>query len=147
MFYKVLKPKFWGVTYLEENKSEASTSGIYVIEINLTCISLWVFDTGCGSHIVNDVQGLKRSRKLAKAEVELRLGNGARVVALDIGSYSLHLPSGFVLELNNCYFVPAMTKSIIYVTVLDYEGFCLEIKNKCCYVPFLIIICFMPMLN
>ena len=122
--------------YLEDKKSGASTSGIYVIEVNLTSTSLWVFDTGCGSHIVNDVQGLKRSRKLAKGEVELRVGNGARVAALAVGSYSLHLPSGLILELNNCYFVPSITKNIISVSVLDNEGFCFEIKNKCCSISY-----------
>ena len=75
----------------------------------------------------------ERSRKLAKGEVELHVGNEARVDALAVGSYSLHLPYGLILELNNCYFVPAITKNIISVSVLDSEGFCFEIKNKCLF--------------
>ena len=90
----------------------ASTSSIFVIEIKLTSTSLWILDTGCGSHIVYDVQGLRISIRLIKGEVVLRAGNGARVDGLAIGSYSLHLPSGFVLELNNCYFVPSLTKNV-----------------------------------
>ena len=38
------------------------------------------------------MQGLKKSRKLAKGEVDLRVGNGARVVALAVGIYTLSLP-------------------------------------------------------
>ena len=34
------------------------------------------------------MQGLKKSRKLAKGEVDLRVGNGARVAALAVGAYS-----------------------------------------------------------
>ena len=41
--------------YLEDLKkkksSEATTSGIYVIEVNLSTSASWVLDTGCGSHI------------------------------------------------------------------------------------------------
>ena len=69
---------------MEEKKFGASTSSIFIIEINLTSSFLWVFDTDCGSHIVNDVQGLRRSRRMAKGEVELRVGNGARAAALAI---------------------------------------------------------------
>ena len=70
--------------------------------------SSWVLDTGCGSHICVNVQGLIRSRALTKGEVDLRVGNGARVAALAVGTYTLVLPSGLNLELNNCYYVPAM---------------------------------------
>ena len=48
--------------YLEDLKkkksSEATTLGIYVIEINLCTSASWVLDTGCGSHICVNVQGL-----------------------------------------------------------------------------------------
>ena len=35
------------------------------------------------------MQGLKNWRTLARGEVDLRVGNGAKVVALEIGDYSL----------------------------------------------------------
>ncbi|KAI5430550.1 hypothetical protein KIW84_034942 [Lathyrus oleraceus] len=75
--------------YLEDKKNgvETSTSGIFVIEINLSTSASWVLDTGCGSHICTNVKGLKMSRDLAKGEVYLRVGNGAKVVALAVGTY------------------------------------------------------------
>ena len=45
-------------------------------------------------HICTNVQGLKRSRDLEKGEVDLRVGNGANVAALAVGTYVLTLPSG-----------------------------------------------------
>ncbi|KAG8485844.1 hypothetical protein CXB51_019240 [Gossypium anomalum] len=72
--------------YLEEIKkaktSGTSASGIYVIDINLSTTTSWVLDTGCGSHICTFVQGLQRSRTLARGDVDLRVRNGARVAAL-----------------------------------------------------------------
>ena len=87
--------------YLEELKkkkgSETSASGIYVIEVNLSTSSSWVLDTGCASHICTNVQDLRKSRSLIKGEVDLRVGNGARVAAIAVGSYILHLPTGLIL--------------------------------------------------
>ena len=78
-----------------------STSGIFVIEINMSTNSSWVFDTGCGAHICINLQGLRNNRSLMKCEVDLRVGHGARVAALTIGTYYLTLPSGLVLQLLN----------------------------------------------
>ncbi|KAK8562192.1 hypothetical protein V6N12_049239 [Hibiscus sabdariffa] len=72
----------------------ASVSGIYVIDVNMSTSSSWVLDTGCGSHICTSVQGLHTRRSLAKGDVDLRVGNGARVAALAVGTYVLSLPSG-----------------------------------------------------
>ncbi|KAK8680799.1 hypothetical protein V6N13_109737 [Hibiscus sabdariffa] len=122
--------------YLEEVKKakavRASVSGIYVIDVNMSTSSSWVLDTGCGSHICTSVQGLRMRRNLAKGDVDLRVGNGARVAALAVGTYVLSLPSGLVLNLENCYFVPSLTKNIISVSCLDKIGYEIIIKNNCC---------------
>ena len=124
--------------YLEDLKkkkeSETSASGIHVIEVNVTtaCSTSWVLDTGCGSHIYINVQGLQNRRKLAKGEVDLRVGNGVKVAALAVGTFHLSLPTGMVLELKNCYYIPAISRNIISVSCLDIDGFDFTIKNKCC---------------
>ena len=69
----------------------ASDSGIYVIEVNLSTSTSWVLDTGCGSHICINVHELQGSRALTKGEVDLRVGNGAKVAALAVGTYRLSL--------------------------------------------------------
>lgn len=73
--------------YLQEKKkaSVASTLGIYVIEANLsTSCTSWVLDTRCGSHIYKNMQELRRTKKLGKCEVDLRVGNGAKVVVVAV---------------------------------------------------------------
>jgi len=64
--------------------------------------------------------------------VDLRVENGAKVATLAVGTYPLSLPSGLVLELNNCYFVPALNKNIISSSCLEDDGYEFIIKNKCC---------------
>ena len=59
---------------------------MYVIHCNLANSTSWVLDTGCGSHLCSNPQGLRRSRKLDKDEMDLRVGNGARIVVLAVGS-------------------------------------------------------------
>ena len=79
-----------------------------------------------------DLQGLNESRKMSKGEMDLRVANGARVVALAVGTYTISLPSGLVLVLENCYYVPSFTKNIISVSRLHTKGFVFMFKNKSC---------------
>ena len=76
------------------------------------------------------MQGLRSSRSLAKGEVDLRVGNGARGATLAIGVYDLTLPSALVFQLKNFYYVPAVSKNIISVSCLDVDGFHFIIKNN-----------------
>ena len=78
------------------------------------------------------MQGLRRTRRLAEGKIDLRVGNGARVAALSVGTYDLVLPSGLVLSLESCYYVPALSRNIISVSCLDKSGFSFAIKNKSC---------------
>src|SRR6266542_6194065 len=122
--------------YLEDKKkgSLTSTSGIYVIEVNIAkCPSnAWVLDTGAGAHICSNMQTLQGSRALARGEVQFCVGNGARVAAIAVGTFLLTLSSSMVLELSKCYYVPAINKNIISVSCLVAENFGFSIKNKCC---------------
>ena len=76
--------------YLEDIKAgrvtpTGMTSSIHMIEINHASSSIWVFDTGCGSHLCNHLQGLRDVRRLAKGDIDLRVGNGAKVAAVSVG--------------------------------------------------------------
>ena len=87
--------------YLESKNKVAcdapSSLGIYVIMVNIVSFfNIWVCDTSCGSHIWFDMQGLRNSKKLTKGESNLRIGDGARVAAVPIGTYVLNLPYVFV---------------------------------------------------
>ena len=69
---------------------------------------------------------------MAKGEVNLRVGNGARVAALAVGTYDITLPRALVLGLKNCYYVPTMSRNIISVSCLDKIGFEFIIRNNKC---------------
>jgi Zinc knuckle len=120
---------------LKLTHGDASTSGIYVIELfTAASTSSWVLDTGCGSHVCTDMQGLKSSRKLEKGEVYLRVANGASVAALAVGTYSLVLSTGYVLDLHNCYCVPVLCRNVVSVSCLRKQGFHLATKDNCCQI-------------
>jgi hypothetical protein len=75
--------------YLEEQKkkgTKTSTLGINVVEINIVVSSSdsWVFDTGSMIHSCKSLQGLSRTRRFAKGELDVLVSNGAKVVTLRI---------------------------------------------------------------
>ena len=116
--------------YLEHYKKQmvASTSGMFMIELMSASIDecVWVLDSGSPTHICNHLQGLKDRRRLAKGEVDIRVGNGAKVSALAVGTYDFRLANGHVIELAKCYYVPSITKNIISTSKLDIDGFSLS---------------------
>ena len=69
-----------------ENVSKVSVSSIYVIEINIaTSLNDWVLGTESCAHICTNMYALRNKRKIRNKEVQLRVGNGARVAAVTAG--------------------------------------------------------------
>ena len=101
----------------------ASTSGIFTIELYTFPSTSWIYDTGCGTHICNTIQGLRGSKKLKPGALSLYVGNGQRAGVEAIGNYHLCLPSGLVVVLNNCHFAPSITRGVISVSRLFDDGF------------------------
>ena len=114
--------------------SDSGTLVVHVIDIYLadSPSSSWVYDTGSVVHVCNSMQGLVRHRSVARGEVDIRVGNKARVAALAVGTMQLQLPSGFVLELDNCYYVPVLSRNIISASCLMKQGYVSNIKNNGC---------------
>ncbi|KAJ9547938.1 hypothetical protein OSB04_020481 [Centaurea solstitialis] len=75
--------------------------GIFMIDCLITSYESWVIDTGSGNHICNHLQRFTRRKTLRKDRSNLRVGEGTPLIAEAVGSYSLSLPSGLVLELDN----------------------------------------------
>ena len=104
--------------YLADKKGANVNKGIYyihVIDVYLTSsrCSSWVFDTGSVAHICNSKQELQNRRRLAKDELTMRVGNGSKVDVIAIDTLVLRLPSGLVMNLNNCYLVLVLSMNII----------------------------------
>jgi hypothetical protein len=84
-------------------------------------------------HTCKSLQGLSVTRRFTKGELDVDVGNGAKVAAIVVGTFHLLLPSGLVLELNNCYCTPALCKNIISSSCLEeVDGYEIIIKNKNC---------------
>ena len=121
--------------YLEsENKvacDAPSSSGIYAITANTVSLNnIWVCDTSCGTYIWFDMQGLRDSRKLTKGESDQQSGNGARVTVVAIGTYVLNIPCVFFLNLEDCYYVPALTKNNLLVSCFEQKGVLCNFMTK-----------------
>jgi hypothetical protein len=64
-------------------------------------------------HTCKSLQGLSMTRSFAKGELDVRVGNGAKVTFIAVSTFHLSLPSGLALKLNNYYCIPALCKNII----------------------------------
>ncbi|GJZ51588.1 retrotransposon protein, putative, ty1-copia subclass [Tanacetum coccineum] len=103
-----------------KNASVASTSGIFAIELHDFPNKTWVYDTGCGTHICNTLQGLRESRKLKHGALSLYMGNGMRAAVEAIGSFDLTLPTGLIIVLDNCQFAPSVIRGVVLIFRLGY---------------------------
>src|SRR3954471_6430578 len=123
--------------YLVDKKDGKVNQGIcdiHVIDVYLTRArsSTWVFDTGSVANICNSKQGLWIKRTLAKDEVTMRVGNGSKVDVIAVGTLPLHLPSGLVLDLNNCYLVAALSMNFISGSCLLRDSYSFKSENNGC---------------
>src|SRR5664279_1494588 len=105
---------------------------IHVIDVYLTSnrSSAWVFDTCLVANICNSKQELQNKRRLARDEVTMHVGNGSKVDVIAVGTLPLHLPSGLVLNLNNCYLVPALSMNIISGSCLLQNGYSFKSESN-----------------
>ena len=62
----------------------------------------------------------------------MRVGNGSKVDVILVGTLPLHLPSGLVLDLNNCYLVPVLSMNIISGSCLIRDGYSFKSENNGC---------------
>ncbi|KAJ9544299.1 hypothetical protein OSB04_024006 [Centaurea solstitialis] len=96
--------------------------GIFMIDCLIISYESWVIDTRSGNHICNHLQGFTRRETLRKDRSNLRVGEGTPLIAEAVGSYSLSLLSGLVLELEKCYYVPKMIKNLMSFDLLVYQA-------------------------
>jgi hypothetical protein len=82
-------------------------------------------------HTCKSLQGLSETRRFARGDLDVRVGNGAKVAVLAVDTYHLSLPSELVLELDNCYCILALSKNIISSSCLEQvDGFKIVIENN-----------------
>ena len=62
----------------------------------------------------------------------MRVRNGSKVHVISVGMLPLHLPTGLVLNLNNCYLVPALSMNIVSGSRLMRDGYSFKSGNNGC---------------
>jgi hypothetical protein len=65
--------------------------------------------------------------------MDLQVANRAKVVALAIKTYYFTLSSELILELDNYFFFSVLSRNIISIFYLAFNGFKFIIEGKCCY--------------
>ena len=122
-------------THLVKKKGNPSSVILPIIDISLALAAsnAWVLDTACPSHICNVLQDLRVTSRPRKGEIQLRVGNGDSLDVETIGTFCLNLPNSCNIILNDCYFVPGLVRQIISLSVLDREGYCMNIQNGSLY--------------
>jgi hypothetical protein len=87
---------------------------------------------GLVAHICNSKQELWNKRRLAKDEVMMRVENGSKVDVIAVDTLPLHLHSGLVMNLNDCYLVHALSINIISGSCLLRDGYSFKSENNGC---------------
>ena len=94
-------------------------------ESNMVHISYntWRIDSGTTIHVANTMQGFLNQRKPMESEHFIYSGNQISFHVEAVGTYKLVLRFGFVLNLENFFFVPSFSKNLISVSRLLPYGF------------------------
>ena len=92
-----------------------SSSGIYVIKVNTFLLTTYEYKIPVVAHTYGLIcMGLRNRRKLTKGEYDFQVGNGVRVAVVALWTYVLNLPSDLCLNLEDCCYVRALTRNIIF---------------------------------
>ena len=62
----------------------------------------------------------------------MRVGNGCKVDVVAVGTLPLRLPSGLILVLNKCYFVPTLSMNIVSGSCLLQDGYSFKSETNSC---------------
>ena len=92
----------------------------------------WWIDSGSTIHVTNTLQGLQNLRKPLRNEQCIYSGNKMRSHVEAIGTCSLILSSGFVLNLEKTFYIPSFSKNLVSVSRLVPLDFSFNILNKFC---------------
>lgn len=129
-------------SFLASMKTDArvASKGMFMLHANLSLSSSnsnsWVLDTGCGFHICKSFHGLQKIKILKKGDFELYGAGGESIQAEAVGTYNLELPSGKLLQLEDCYYMPKIIRNVIFIPLLLKKGFEINGKGNGCSIYF-----------
>ena len=107
-----------------------------ILSLDSSKSNSWVLDTACGHHICKSLQGLQNIRVLKEGDFGLYGAGGDSIQAEAVGTYILKLPSGKILELKDCYYMPKVIRNIISVPLLLKQGYTMNVMSIGCSISF-----------
>ena len=101
-------------------------------ESNMTQVpsNTWWIDSGSTIHVSNSMQGYLSIQNMKENEHFIVLGNGTQVPVVGVGTLRLSLESGHCLDLFDTFYVPTISRNLISMSRLDYDGYALYFKHK-----------------
>jgi hypothetical protein len=94
-------------------------------------LNTWWIDSGATLHIMNSSQGFLGVRT-TRRERNLKVADGREARVEAVGSLPLVLHGGFILLLNKVLYILLLQRNLIYVSLLEDDGYeCLFGNNKC----------------
>lgn len=116
------------------NGGEESNSSSFGIEVMISQSQMneevvngkiiWLLDSGCSDHIVNDAKYFTDMKKLEKP-VNIKVGDGYLIKALGIGKIVVKFVVGNVenvVDINDCYYAPEMEKNLLSFSKMTDRG-------------------------
>ena len=85
--------------------------------------STWCMDTRATNHACNSLQGVQKTRWLAKGEIYLLMGDTSCMAAVAVRVVTLHFEGGKFLVLSDCLYVPGVRRNLVSVLCLSCNGY------------------------
>ncbi|CAA2966949.1 wall-associated receptor kinase 2-like [Olea europaea subsp. europaea] len=83
----------------------------------------WIVDSRVTNYVCNSLRGFQETKHLSEGEYTLRVGTGAVVSAKTVGTFTLYFENRRHLILDDCYYVPELTRNLVSVALLYHVGF------------------------
>jgi hypothetical protein len=98
--------------WLEKKSNTISLVCHEYFSVKAPCNTWWI-DSGSTIHIVNTMQGFLNTRKPVSNEQRVYSGNKLFSLVEAVGTFRLILKTGYVLDLENVFFIPCFSRNLI----------------------------------
>ena len=117
------------------------SSGMPLYLVTESCLlacttGTWCVDTWATNHVYNSLQGFQETRRLAKGEIYLLMGDTSRVVAVAVGVVTLHFEGDKVLVLDDCLYVLDVRRNLVSVFCLSCNGYSSVFNKNYIFIKF-----------
>ena len=93
-------------------------------------------DTRATNHVCNSLQGFQETRRLARGEIDLLMGDTSRVAAIAVGVVTLHFEGDKFFVLDDCLYVPDVRRNLVSVSCLSCNGYSSSFNKNFDFIKF-----------